>query len=157
MTVLDQSENGLDVSAAFVDLQARLSAETVERDSLLALLAGANNLNDILSLHDRESAVQTRVDQLQGQINLLGNQAVVSSIGITMSEKSAVTAKAAVHKAAKPATGLSKAWNDSRQGFSNGIEWLLARAGGALIVLLAALALLFGLRYLYPVVRRGLL
>ena len=66
-------------------------------------------------------------------------------------------AQAAAHKAAKPATGLSKAWKDSRDGFSNGIEWLLARAGSALIILLAALALLFGLRYLYPVIRRGLL
>ena len=56
-----------------------------------------------------------------------------------------------------PATGLSKSWKDARQGFANVIEWLLARSGGALIALIAALALLFGLRYLYPVVRRGLL
>jgi hypothetical protein len=66
-----------------------------------------------------------------------------------------VATKAAVHKA-KPETGLAKSWSDARGGFADAIEWLIARSGAALIVLLAALALLFGVRYLYPVVRRGL-
>ena len=75
---------------------------------------------------------------------------------ITITEKHVVK-PAAVIVPAKPPTGLSKAWKDARQGFANSIEWLLARSGGALIVLLAALALVFGIRYLYPVVRRALL
>ena len=37
------------------------------------------------------------------------------------------------------------------------IEWVLARAGGALIIFGFGLALLFGIRYLYPVIRRGLI
>ena len=35
-------------------------------------------------------------------------------------------------------------------------EWIIARSGGALIVLMAALVILFGIRYLYPILRRGL-
>jgi hypothetical protein len=56
----------------------------------------------------------------------------------------------------KPETSLAKSWSDARQGFANAIEWLIARSGGALIILLAGLAVLFGIRYLYPIVRRGL-
>ena len=61
---------------------------------------------------------------------------------------------AAVHHPSQ--TGLAKSWSDARGGFADVLEWLLARSGAALIVLLAAIALLYGVRYLYPIVRRGL-
>jgi len=154
--VLGDSENGADVTAQYTNLQAQLNAATVERDSLLSLLAQANSLGDVLALHDRIAGANSQIDQLQGRINLLTDQANYSSIAITITERHVVK-PAAVIAPAKPPTGLSKAWKDARQGFANSIEWLLARSGGALIVLLAALALVFGVRYLYPVVRRALL
>ena len=122
------------------------------------MLASANNLGDILQLHDRIAAVNSTIDRFQGQINLLSNQASLSSLAVTLSEKPlpVKTPKAAALPAPPP-TGLSKAWSDARQGFSDSVEWFIARSGGALIVVLALLALVFGLRYLYPVVRRALL
>ena len=152
--VLGDSETGSDVTAEYTDLQAQLTAATTERDSLLAVLSNATTIGDILAVHDRIAAVNTQIEQLQGQINLLGNQAAYSSIAVTITEKSPKKAAAAP---AKPPSGLSKAWKDARRGFSDSIEWLIARSGGALIVLLAALALVFGIRYLYPVLRRALL
>jgi hypothetical protein len=155
--VLSDSENGSDVTAQYTNLQAQLNAATVERDSLLQVLAAANNVPDILSVQDRVEAANSQIDQLQGQINVLNDQASYSSIAITVAEKHVVKPAPVAAKPKAPATGLSKAWQDARQGFSNSIEWLLARSGGALIVLLAALALVFGIRYLYPVIRRALL
>jgi hypothetical protein len=152
--VLGSSENGTDVTGQYNDLQAQLTAATSERDALLGVLANAQSVGDILAVRDRVTTVETEMNQLQGQINLLGNQASLSSIAITLAEKP-------LHKAtptvAGPPSGLTKAWRDARDGFSNSLEWLIARSGGALIVLLAGLVLLFGIRYLYPVVRRGLL
>jgi hypothetical protein len=152
--VLGSSENGTDVTGQYKDLQAQLQAATNERDALLGVLANAQTVGDILAVRDRITTVETEMNQLQGQINLLGDQATFSSIAVTLAEKS-------VHKAATtvagPPSGLSKAWRDARDGFSNSLEWLIARSGGALIVLLAGLLLLFGIRYFYPVVRRGLL
>jgi len=152
--VLGSSENGTDVTGQYKDLQAQLTAATGERDALLGVLANAQTVGDILAVRDRITTVETEMNQLQGQINLLGDQATLSSIAITLSEKP-------VHKTATPVagppSGLTKAWRDARDGFSNSLEWLIARSGGALIVLLAGLLLLFGIRYLYPVVRRGLL
>ena len=86
---------------------------------------------------------------------MLGDQAAFSSLGVTLSEKPTRATNVALHR--NPDRGLAKAWADARHGFSNGIEWIIARSGGALIVLLAALAILFGIRYLYPILRRGLL
>jgi hypothetical protein len=152
--VLGSSENGTDVTGQYNDLQGQLTAATSERDALLGVLANAQTVGDILAVRDRITNVETEMNQLQGQINLLGNQATLSSLAITLSEKPPHTAAATV---ASPPSGLSKAWRDARDGFSKSIEWLIARSGGALIVLLAGLLLLFGIRYLYPVVRRGLL
>ena len=152
--VLSSSASGTDVTGEFTDLQAQLTAATTERDSLLAVLADASTVGDILAVRDRVAAVNAQIEQLQGKINLLNDQASLSSIAITLTEKIARKASAA---AAAPPTGMSKAWKDARQGFSNSIEWIVARSGGALIVLLAALAMIFAVRYLYPVLRRALL
>ncbi|HEV7525472.1 MAG TPA: DUF4349 domain-containing protein [Acidimicrobiia bacterium] len=153
--VLADSENGADVTGQYTDLQAQLRAATTERDALLGVLAHAQSIGDILAVHDRVAAAGTTVEQLQGRINLLDSQATFSSLAVTLSEKPTAATPIAAHRA-KPQTGLAKSWSDARRGFSNGIEWLISRSGGALIVLLAALALLFGVRYLYPVVRRAL-
>jgi uncharacterized protein DUF4349 len=152
--VLAENENGADVTAQYTDLQAQLRAATTERDSLLVVLSRAESIGDILAVRDRVTAVQREVDQLQGRINLLGDQAAFSSIAVSLTEKPRPGTP--VHEVTPP-TGISKAWHDARDGFSNAIEWLLARSGGALVVLLALLALVFGVRYLYPVVRRGLM
>jgi hypothetical protein len=153
-TVLSSSTSGSDVTAHAVDLQAQLKAATTERDSLLVVLSHAQSIGDILAVHDRVTNVQTQIDQLQGQLNVLNDQASYSSIAVTLTEKPLSK------KPAQPApkrTGLAKAWDDGRAGFTKGVEWLIARSGGALIVLLSLLALVFGVRYLYPVVRRGLM
>jgi hypothetical protein len=152
--VLGDSENGTDVTAQYADLQAQLAAATAGRDALIGVLSSAQSVGDILAVQDRVTAAQTTVDQLQGRINVLNNQASFSSLAITLSEKPARGATAALHRT--PKSGIGKAWADARHGFSNGIEWIIARSGGALIVLLAALAILFGIRYLYPILRRGL-
>jgi len=156
VTVLSQSTTGADVTDQYVNVQAQMISLSAERDSFLALLSASRNVDEILMLHDRVAGVQSQIDQLQGRLNLLDHQSSLSSLAITLSENPAAPARSAAH-AVPPATGLSKSWSDARQGFANVIEWLLARSGGALIGLIAALALLFGLRYLYPVVRRGLL
>lgn len=154
VTVLSDSENGVDVTAQYADLQAQLGAATAARDQLLVVLSRAETIGDILAVQDRVSAVQKEIDQLQGRINVLGDQATFSSLAVTLSEKPASAGTAANRT---ESTGLAEAWSDARRGFSNGVEWLVARSGGALLVLLTALALLFGIRYLYPIVRRGLL
>jgi hypothetical protein len=155
ITVLSDSEKGSDVTGQYVDLHAQLTAATATRDSLLVVLSHAQTIGDILAVTDRVNAAQTQVEQLQGRINVLGDQASFSSLAVSLSEKPVPAKKLVAHHGAE--TGLAKSWSDARHGFANVVEWLIARSGGALIVMLFALALLFGVRYLYPIVRRGLL
>jgi len=155
--VLSDSESGVDVTAQYVNLTAKMNADIGERDSLLTLLASANNLGDILTLRDRITSVQADIDQMQGQLNVLSNQSTFSAISVLLSVQPPATPKPAAAHHVSPPTGLQKSWNDARQGFANSVEWFIARSGGALIILLIGLLLAFALRYLYPVVRRALL
>ena len=107
VTVLADSESGADVTGQYTDLQAQLQAATGERDALLGVLARAQSIGDILAVHDRVVAAQTVVDQLQNQINQLGNQASFSSIALTVSEKPVAAKNTAAHPP-KPETGLAE-------------------------------------------------
>jgi hypothetical protein len=155
--VLDDSEHGVDVTAHYVNLQAQLTADNAERGSLLTVLAGANNIGDILAVHDRITGVQTEIDQIQGQLNVLADQSSFSSIAVQLSVQPPPVPQPAVVHPVRPPTGFQKSLNDARRGFAHSVEWFIARSGGALILFLAALMLLFAVRYLYPVVRRALL
>jgi hypothetical protein len=155
--VLDDSESGVDVTAQFTNLQARMTADIAERDSFLTLLASANNIGDILTVHDRITGVQAEIDQIQGQLNVLSDQSTFSSISVLLSVQPPAPPKPAVVHQVSPPSGLERSWIDARRGFAHSVEWFIARSGGALILFLAALVLLFALRYLYPVVRRALL
>ena len=155
--VLGDRETGKDVTAQYVNVQAQITALTTEEQSILKLLAQANNLTDILNLHAQVTAIQSQIDQLQGQNNLLRNQAAFSDLAITVTEALPPGHKPAHSSGPREESGLSKAWSDATSGFARTIEWFIARSGAALIVLLAALALVFGIRYLYPVVRRALI
>ena len=99
--------------------------------ALNTILASAESIPDILSVRDRMTQVQSEINRLQGQINVLADKSSYSAIAVTLAEKPVATAA----KASTPPTGLSKAWKDARDGFSNSLEWIIARSGGALIVL----------------------
>lgn len=152
--VLSLTQQGRDVTAQYTDLQAQITAQTAERDQLLVVLSKAQTIGDILAVRDRINAVQTQLDQLQGQVNVLSDQAAMSSVAVSLAEAPAPVHPAAIHPAAG---GLAKAWSDARHGFTHAVEAILSHSGGTLVVVLALLALVFLVRYLYPVLRRGLL
>jgi len=155
--VLEDSESGVDVTAQYTNLQARMTADIAERDSFLTLLSKANNIGDILTVQDRITGVQAEIDQIQGQLNVLSDQSTFASISVLLSVQPPPPPKPAVTHHVNPPSGLEMSWTHARQGFAHSVEWFIARSGGALIILLVALLVLFAVRYLYPVVRRALL
>ncbi len=151
--VVSRTATSVDVTAQYADVGAQLKAATSARDQISLLLTKATNIGDILAVYERLNTSQTEVDRLQGQINLLGDQTAFSTIAVTLHE----TPTHAVDAGVKPKTGLAKAWADARHGFGNALAWIVARSGAALVVLVALVAMMLGLRYLYPVLRRALL
>ncbi|HEY3830676.1 MAG TPA: DUF4349 domain-containing protein [Acidimicrobiia bacterium] len=153
--VLSSTTNSQNVTAQYTDLQAKRDAAVGERNALDIVLTHATNVADILSVNDRIESVQSEIDQLTGQIRLLNDQASYSSLDVSISEKAPVAPTP--HAAPKPRAGFSLAWHQAGAGFAHSAEWILARSGKGFVAIVAFIALLFFLRYLYPVVRRGLL
>src|SRR5207302_798862 len=114
-----------------------------ERDQLDLVLQKAQTIGDILAVRDRINAVQTEIDQLNGQIKVLNDQTSYSSLAVSISENGPAAKPAAKLHVAKPPTGLDKAWHDARGGFAHSVEWIIARSGKAFVVLVAIIALLF--------------
>ena len=128
-----------DVTGQFVDLQARISALQVSRSQYLRIMTRTNSINGILAVQTQLNSIQSQIEQLQGQLNLLNSATTYSTLSVSL------TQAGAKHVApTKSRTGFNKAWHDSITGFVSGFEWLLRIAGPLLfaLILLGALAFL---------------
>ena len=132
--ILYAGVNGQDVTAEFVDLQARLDILKGTKERLLGLQANATSVSEILSLGSQIDRVQLQIEQIQGQLNFINDQVAESTVKVALREQDAP---------ADPGQGinnpsLSSAWDRSLQGF--------LRVIGAVIV---------GLGYLIPLALIG--
>ncbi len=132
-----------DVTAQYTDLEARLGALAATRGQLLTILGEARAIPDVLAVQDRLNAVQIEIESLEGQRRVLADQSELASLAVTLLEPGAAEAAPAV----EPGDGgLGGAWDDTRRGFGDALEWILARTGGGLVVAIVALAALVAVR-----------
>lgn len=78
---------GLDVTAEFVDLKARLEILQARKDALVELLNEATTLETILRLNNVVDDVLTRIEELKGQIRLINNQTSMATVSLSMREE----------------------------------------------------------------------
>ncbi len=82
--VVFEDVGGRDVTAEFTDLEARLrTAEATERQ-LLDILATAQTVSDTLDVQRELLEVRSRIEVLQGQLNLLANQTDLATITVRL-------------------------------------------------------------------------
>jgi len=89
--VLNESVTGEDVSAEFVDVQARLKAKRVLESRMLAIAAQANAVDDMLKVETELSRVRSDIEQLQGRSRLLRERTRLSLIRVTAQSPSQPT------------------------------------------------------------------
>lgn len=136
-----------DVTSQYVDLGARLTALEASRRQYLAIMARASTISDILAVQAQLNNLQSQIEQLQGQMNVLNNETTYGSLTVNVTTKN--SSSSAHHE-----SGIAKAWHDSIRGFVAGFEWLVRAAGPALFALLCLGALLVLGRYGWRAVRR---
>jgi Domain of unknown function (DUF4349) len=122
---------GDDVTAEFIDYQARLRILQTRKALLSDLLLDADTTDEILRLSGQVEDVQLRIEQLQGQLRFLNDQVAESTLRVSIQEQSAPAA------AVQPTVDnpdLSSSFDLAVQGF--------LRIVGAVIV---------GLGYLIPI------
>lgn len=133
--VVSASSRGQDVTAEYLDVEARLRGLNASRDQILTVLSKANTVGDILAVQERLNAVQVQIEQLQGQQRLLDDQTTFGTIAVHLAEPGADLGGAPERE------GLAGAWYDARRGFVDGLEAIIRGSGTALILVLSLGAL----------------
>jgi hypothetical protein len=126
-TVSVESLRGRDVTAEFVDLQARLRIEKSRREVLLRLMDRAESIEQTIRVRNALDETQLRIEQIQGQLRLLNDQTSFATITVDLREEGVA---ADVEAASIP----------------NAFE----RAGAGFVGVIAAI--IIGIGYLLPVV-----
>jgi hypothetical protein len=135
-----QSEHitGQDVSTQYVDLRARLANEEAQRDAMLALLAQAHNINDIITVQNQLGQITQQIEQLKGQIQYLDHNTTYSTIAVTI-----VEAGAPVQTTSNDSWGFATALSDAAHNFVTTVNYVISGLGA-----IGPLVILLGLGYL---------
>jgi hypothetical protein len=139
--------NSTDVTGQYVDYQSRIGALQTSRAQYLAIMARASSIGDILAIQAQVNVIESQIEQLEGQRNLLVNQAAYGTLTVSINQG----------LASSHTSGVRKAWSESISGFVGGIEWLIRAAGPALFGLLCLAALLLLGRFGWRASRRRLI
>ena len=142
-TVTSLSSSATDVTAEYVDRDARIRALQDTRSTLLTLLSQATSIGDTLAVQQQIQPVQQQIEQLQGQQRVLASQSDLATLAVTVGELNApVRATEAKHKR----SGFAAAWHRTATGFNVGLQALITVLGPLLLILLVGGALVFGVR-----------
>ena len=92
-TVRFQEIRGDDVTAEFIDSQARLRILLARKALLFSLFQQADTTDEILRLASQLDDVQLRIEQLQGQLRFLNDQVAESTLRVSIQERNAPEAR----------------------------------------------------------------
>ena len=84
-----QEITGDDVTAEFIDQQARLRILRARKALLFGLFQKATTTEEILRMSSQLEDVQLRIEQIQGQINFINDQVAESTLRVSIQEQNA--------------------------------------------------------------------
>ncbi len=128
--ITSQSQQSSDQGYAVKDNEVRLSILQQRRDVLVASLAKAN-ASDTASIQDQIFSVQSDIETIQGQEQLLNDQIAMSTLTITLTEKGQ---KSIDHNKGQKSL-IGKSWEKASKS-------LLVSFGGIIIVIGATLPII---------------
>jgi uncharacterized protein DUF4349 len=135
--VQNEHITGQDVSAQYVDLRARLANAEAQRNAMLALLARAQNINDIIAVQNQIGQITSQIEQLKGQIKYLDDNTSYSSVSVTLTESGAPV------PTSNDSWGFATALNDAAHNFVTTVNYAVSGLGA-----LGPFIILVGIGYL---------
>lgn len=125
-----------EVTAQYVDLEARLRNLRAQEAVMLDLMRQARTIPDTITVQQQLSQIQGEIEQLEGQRRVLDDQTTFATLSVSISEKGAPVAAS---NAPKAESQLSRSWHQATDA-------ALAIVGGTIVVLGAVipLALILG-------------
>jgi len=136
--VQNEHISGNDVSAQYVDLQARLANEEAQRDAMLVLLKRAQSISDIIAVQTQIGQITGQIEQLKGQIQYIEHNTTYSTVTVTLLESGAP-----VQTLSKDSWGFASALSDGAHNFVTTINYVVTGLGA-----LGPILVILGLGYL---------
>ncbi len=90
LVVFSESSNANDVTAQYIDLNARLKAAQAEEAQYLEILKQARTVQDTLQVTAQLADVRSRIEQLQGQLRYLSDQTDYATLTVSLTEEAHV-------------------------------------------------------------------
>lgn len=118
--VTSLNESAQDITAEYVDVEARLKALNDQRDRLNALADKAETTADLLEIESQLSDVQYQLERYTGQMRLMDNQVRYSTVDISLQEVRVLTPTATTF-GEKFVEAVTSGW----RGFVDGAEDLI--------------------------------
>ncbi len=131
--VLNKSESTEDVTAEYVDVQARLESLEKQEARLLELAAKAETLEDLLAIENQLTDVRYRIESYTGQKKVMDNLIAYSTVDVSLSEVQNLTPQSRSFT-----SRLGRAFKGSWQNFMENLQDIII----SLIYLLPTLVLL---------------
>jgi len=134
-TVQNLAVGGQDVSAQYVDLQARLKNLEAQHEAMLALLGQAKTIPEIIAIQNQLGTITGQIEQLKGQIAYYDHATSYSTVSVSIHE-AAVAIKTAT--TTPDSWGIKEALLQGLHGFVNTLDVVLVGVGyvGPLLILL---------------------
>jgi hypothetical protein len=133
-TVRVESLHGKDVTADYVDLQARLRIAKSRREVLLGLMQEATTIEQTIRVQNALDETQLRIEELQGSLRLLDDRTSLATIVLDLREQ-----------------GVEQEAEVDTPSIPNAFERAIAGAVGVVA------AIVIGLGYLLPLLVIGLI
>lgn len=132
--VLHKKIAGQDVTAEFIDLEARLRAKKALEAQYFEIMKRASKISDVLEVQQKLTEVRTEIEQAEGRRRYLENQSALSTINISLHTPAPLVAATQ--------TGF---WASIKNSFGDGVDVAVAIVLGIIrfvIVMLPIVVLL---------------
>lgn len=135
-TVRSQDITSQDVTAEFVDLEARLRHEQAQEAFYLGLLEDAAGVQDAIAVQQQLTGIQERIEQLRGRLNVLDDRTSFSTLTVELVEPDTTSLLADED----PGSLSIAAYIDrAARAFVTVVGWLIVLAGATAPVLVPLL------------------
>lgn len=131
--VQNEHISGNDVSAQYVDLQARLANQEAQRNAMLALLKRAQSISDIIAVQTQIGQITGQIEQLKGQISYIEHNTTYSTVSVNLMEVGAPAQTVSQDK-----WGFASALSDAAHNFVTTVNYVVTGLGaiGPILILL---------------------
>jgi hypothetical protein len=147
-TVRDRSITSQDVSAEFVDLEARLRHNQAQERFYLSLLERAETVEDAIAVQQQVDDIQQAIEQIEGRLTYLEERTSFSRLTVELFE----TGSAFQPTGADPT--FARYWEMARNGLINVLGVTLVLGTALLPFALVGLVIFFAVRRLRAARRR---